>query len=819
MASKRIKVLTSLTALGFSVSLLLPYSTVYGAVNNEGSAKLTKRISGSNRYGTSAEVSKTGWEEGSQYAVIASGDDYADALCAAPLAKKFNAPILLTSKGSTSPEVLAELKRLNAKNIIIVGGEGAVSKEVVSSIQKVNSAIKIERLQGKDRYATSVKVAEKMGTDKIVVATGKSYADALSMASIAAEEGMPILLTEKTALPESVKAFLKGKTLGKTFIIGGTGVVSSDIEKQFKNVERLGGIDRYETNQKVLEAFSSRIDFKKVYVTVGGPSDKDFADALSASAIAVKTASPIIIVDKNSKVSSYTKALAEENMLPGSEVITIGGEKVLPESKANSIKIKATTFNEEGVVVGNEDKTKTENYNENVEVKGNKITLQNANVSKNLYVEGNSGVIKNVKVSGTLVVHPGKDGVTTLENVEASKIKVLSGANKSVHLKNVKADLVEVKSKNEVRVVFEGNTSVKETKLDSASMLEVKEGAKSGKVIVGKTIGDEVITLKGAIQEVVVEDSIKQLVLADNTVVGRIVAETNVEVKTGNNVEVKEVQAAKDAEVKPADSTTKLPETKPIDETTPPEVNVPSTGGTSSGSVTPVTPVTPTEETKIEKTVALDLGDLSLYKDKTVEELFGIVKTKTPDAGYKDIVNRFMTAYSTLSSEKNKLKTELNITSHNGITIENTVFGAFGITVGDKSELDLVKELQDKVINDGLTLDQIISKIKSVNKVEVPYLVANGTKYTASKVTVMFGSTKVYETGTNEDGVDKSGNIDYAKLSQKAQEILGTSDFKAMTLEKLAAKGGNNIKVITEFKDQTGKKTLIINSGLTFQAN
>jgi len=88
---------------------------------------LTNRISGEDRYQTAVAISQKGWQT-AEYAVLARGDSFADALCAGPLALKYNGPILLTEPDSLNQNTLAELKRLNVKHLIIVGGTGAVSQ-------------------------------------------------------------------------------------------------------------------------------------------------------------------------------------------------------------------------------------------------------------------------------------------------------------------------------------------------------------------------------------------------------------------------------------------------------------------------------------------------------------------------------------------------------------------------------------------------------------------------------------------------------------------------------------------------------------------
>ena len=66
----------------------------------------TTRLGGKDRYETSVEYFKAGWNGTSSYAVLASGNDFPDGLSAATLAKKYNAPILLTSRDSIPGSVL-----------------------------------------------------------------------------------------------------------------------------------------------------------------------------------------------------------------------------------------------------------------------------------------------------------------------------------------------------------------------------------------------------------------------------------------------------------------------------------------------------------------------------------------------------------------------------------------------------------------------------------------------------------------------------------------------------------------------------------------
>jgi N-acetylmuramoyl-L-alanine amidase len=93
----------------------------------------------------------------SKSVVLATGQDFSDALCAAPLAKKLGAQILLNVKSKLLSEVEQELRRLKVEEIIIVGRPGVISDDVLNTLKEMN--IKCTRIYGVNRYETSIKVA------------------------------------------------------------------------------------------------------------------------------------------------------------------------------------------------------------------------------------------------------------------------------------------------------------------------------------------------------------------------------------------------------------------------------------------------------------------------------------------------------------------------------------------------------------------------------------------------------------------------------------------------------------------------------------
>jgi putative cell wall-binding protein len=283
------------------------------------------RLAGTNRYGTCEEISKYGWQKNSSYAVITTGENFPDSLSAAPLAKKYKAPIIITGKSSLSSEAAAELTRLKVTNAFIIGGAGAVSQSVEDEIKAMN--IKTVRISGSDRYETSAKTAEYMDTaNGVVLAAGDDYPGALFMAPIAAKKGIPILLVQKDKMPDSVKSYLSRKKVSNYYVIGGEDIISSNTVSGLSPVIRITGKDKYERNIAALNMFSKDLDYSNVYIATG----EDFPDALSGSAMASMTNSPIILM-VNKTLSTSARNLVNSNISKVKNIYLLGGKSVVSD--------------------------------------------------------------------------------------------------------------------------------------------------------------------------------------------------------------------------------------------------------------------------------------------------------------------------------------------------------------------------------------------------------------------------------------------------------------------------------------------------------
>lgn len=293
---------------------------------------LEEKIIGSTRYETAIKISKNGWDS-AENVVIVNGDKLPDALAATPLAKEKNAPILLTNTNKLNKETREELKRLNPKNIMIIGGEVAVSQNVKSELEQMG--MNVDRISGKTRFETSLEIAKRLSNivsvSEIAVVNGeKGLSDATSIAAIAANKSMPIILmpTKGTSIYDK---YIKDNNIQKTYIIGQTGSISTEIEGKLPNSERIGGRDRNDTNAKIVDRFYGN-SLKSIFVCKNGSLKEDhLIDALSVGVLAAKENSPVVIVG-NSLSESQKNVLGFKEV---KKIVQVGGgsEKVFDEIK------------------------------------------------------------------------------------------------------------------------------------------------------------------------------------------------------------------------------------------------------------------------------------------------------------------------------------------------------------------------------------------------------------------------------------------------------------------------------------------------------
>lgn len=266
----------------------------------------TSIFAGVDRYKTSVDVSKNGFENGSENVILVCGENKAlvDGLTATPLAATLDAPILLTSKNNIPDCVVDEIERLGAKNIYIVGGENSVSLEVSNKLERYYGR-NVTRIEGEDRYETSINVSEEVvknssGKVDTFIVGGSGLADALSISPVAGSKKSPIILTNKESLSIDNKHFLR-KYAKDTYMIGGNSHISNNVSKDIVNLglttKRLSGENRQDTNAAIIKEFYGvgKELYSEECMVVVKSNDDGLVDALSAGAFASKANAPIVL--------------------------------------------------------------------------------------------------------------------------------------------------------------------------------------------------------------------------------------------------------------------------------------------------------------------------------------------------------------------------------------------------------------------------------------------------------------------------------------------------------------------------------------------
>ncbi|MEG0249362.1 MAG: cell wall-binding repeat-containing protein [Peptostreptococcus sp.] len=283
------------------------------------------RISSSNRYTTSVAVSENFFNN-SNDVVIASGENFSDALFGGRFAAELNSPLFLSTKDTLDSKVLDEIGRLNVKNIYILGGENSISSEIENSLKRNNFNVK--RISGKDRIETAYKINTESFNIRNLIAIGDSYSVVNSHNFADALAAAPFVY--QYSYKSNFLSFFPYKgnddNVAKMsyIIFGGT----SSIPKQAEEKNRLAGSDRYKTAVEIAKAYKSMLN--KDIDTIVLTSGEDFPDALCAGPLAAKNNAAVLLTNSN-HLNKDTKEYIQSNKNIKKAII-VGGENSVSEA-------------------------------------------------------------------------------------------------------------------------------------------------------------------------------------------------------------------------------------------------------------------------------------------------------------------------------------------------------------------------------------------------------------------------------------------------------------------------------------------------------
>jgi putative cell wall-binding protein len=246
----------------------------------------------------------------------------------------------------------------------------------------------IHRIGGSDRYETAAKIALNNGAnDYIVLASGENFPDALSSGYLANQiGGGSIVLTQQAALPPVTATAMRELGTRTVFIIGGPNAISAGVEAQLRDtpqyypgghetigqgkldVIRLGGTDRYNTNQIVNQYAAAMLHgdpnpVGRTSITFGAPSKltafvatgENFPDALAVGpgtagaqhSAPVSGSLPLILTPSGSLTES---ASSQMDNLGIEQVVIAGGTNAISAGVASDITAKGVAVDRFGGV-------------------------------------------------------------------------------------------------------------------------------------------------------------------------------------------------------------------------------------------------------------------------------------------------------------------------------------------------------------------------------------------------------------------------------------------------------------------------------------
>lgn len=294
-----------------------------------------ERIAGADRYATAVQASRSAFPAGVPAVVVASGETWPDALTAASLAGALGGPILLTRRTTVPPAVLAEVSRLGAGRVILVGGRRALDSAVGNAFAALGTVTRVERVAGADRYGTAAAVAARTRaeagtrTPDVFVVSGTSFPDALAVSPHAFRRVMPILLTTPTGLPAATIASLTALEASTAVVAGGTAAVPKAAADALAarlgsgHVTRVAGADRFATSAALRDFALASLD--ATAAVTGIASGEGFADALSAGP-AIGVRSGAVVLTRHTRLPEPVSACLARTAGEVATITVAGGE-------------------------------------------------------------------------------------------------------------------------------------------------------------------------------------------------------------------------------------------------------------------------------------------------------------------------------------------------------------------------------------------------------------------------------------------------------------------------------------------------------------
>jgi putative cell wall-binding protein len=223
------------------------------------------------------------------------------------------------------------------------------------AVYGTTNPVRFTRFDGTNRYDTAARIAEAGFTtaDTVVMASGLSFADALSGSYLAGFVGGPMLLTDPNAVPQETVAALAALKTKHIDLLGGTSAVSTALQLELASlastsasggtliVTRISGADRYATSAAVdAVPGASNVGVVKGQREALIASGASFPDALAGGALAASSALPIVLTDPGTLSAAASQSLSS---LQIKHALILGGDAAVSAAVESAINAGGVT--------------------------------------------------------------------------------------------------------------------------------------------------------------------------------------------------------------------------------------------------------------------------------------------------------------------------------------------------------------------------------------------------------------------------------------------------------------------------------------------
>ncbi len=301
------------------------------------------RFADEDRVGTALQAARLTNLPWGNTAIIATSEDFSDALAAAPLADLIDAPVLLNKSSSAlRGDVLNYLKDNGFDEVILVGGTDVFGNSVRTQIE--TAGLTVDRVEGANRFQTALQLAERAvaqggeayETTNVFLADGRNFPDALAAGAAAAENDGVVLLTNGSDRIDAYtyQALTAGsfQTHESIIAIGGPAAAAAEAGYQGDPIEvnhEVIGENRYETATLTAEEY---VGDAANFVVASG---ENYPDAVVGGAYAANVDGALLLTKQDS-LTNVTADYLESIRLDVDNVFVFGG----PASVAPSVSVE-----------------------------------------------------------------------------------------------------------------------------------------------------------------------------------------------------------------------------------------------------------------------------------------------------------------------------------------------------------------------------------------------------------------------------------------------------------------------------------------------